>query len=193
MTDTVPLPLLATYNRVPSGLSASALGAVPTEMSCENQLGLASIRFPVVGCGCPRRPARRPTVRSPAWRARGDPGETRGAHVDESARGRHRRATRPHRRATGLHGRAARLHGRDDDRPVAVAELFEVDLGGHQSHCRGDGRRRPALRRQHRQQHGVGDQHNAGDAFYPIYQGESFFLLWQHLSNVSAGIRARQR
>ncbi len=33
---------------------------------------------------------------------------------------------------------------------------------------------------------------HAGDAFYPIYQGESFYLLWQHLSNVSAGIRARQ-
>ena len=47
-SNAVPLPLLATYSRVPSGLSASALGAVPTEMSCENQLGLASIRFPVV-------------------------------------------------------------------------------------------------------------------------------------------------
>ncbi|EHB58512.1 hypothetical protein MycrhDRAFT_0948 [Mycolicibacterium rhodesiae JS60] len=33
---------------------------------------------------------------------------------------------------------------------------------------------------------------NFGDVYYPIYQGESFYLLWQHLSNVSAGIRGRQ-
>lgn len=31
-----------------------------------------------------------------------------------------------------------------------------------------------------------------GDVHFPIYQGESFHLLWQHLSNVSAGIRGRQ-
>lgn len=32
----------------------------------------------------------------------------------------------------------------------------------------------------------------AGDVYFPTYQGESFHLLWQHLSNVSAGIRGRQ-
>lgn len=32
----------------------------------------------------------------------------------------------------------------------------------------------------------------AGDVYFPIYQGESFYLLWQHLSNVGAGIRSRQ-
>ncbi|BBY62674.1 hypothetical protein MHEL_09170 [Mycolicibacterium helvum] len=31
-----------------------------------------------------------------------------------------------------------------------------------------------------------------GDDFFPLYQGESFFRLWQHLSNVSAGIHGRQ-
>lgn len=31
-----------------------------------------------------------------------------------------------------------------------------------------------------------------GDVHFPIYQGESFHLLWQHLSNVGAGIRGRQ-
>jgi hypothetical protein len=32
-----------------------------------------------------------------------------------------------------------------------------------------------------------------GDTYFPLYQGESFFRLWQHLSNVSAGIRGRQQ
>ena len=32
----------------------------------------------------------------------------------------------------------------------------------------------------------------AGDNYFPLYQGESFYLMWQHLSNVSGGIRARQ-
>jgi hypothetical protein len=32
----------------------------------------------------------------------------------------------------------------------------------------------------------------AGDNYFPLYQGESFFLMWQHLSNVSAGIRGHQ-
>lgn len=32
----------------------------------------------------------------------------------------------------------------------------------------------------------------AGDNFFPLYQGESFYLLWQHLSNVGNGLRARQ-
>jgi hypothetical protein len=31
------------------------------------------------------------------------------------------------------------------------------------------------------------------DVYFPLYQGESFFRLWQHLSNVSAGIRGRQQ
>lgn len=31
-----------------------------------------------------------------------------------------------------------------------------------------------------------------GDNFFPLYQGESFFLMWQHLSNVGNGLRARQ-
>ncbi len=31
-----------------------------------------------------------------------------------------------------------------------------------------------------------------GDGYFPLYQGESFYLLWQHLSNVSAGIKGRQ-
>lgn len=31
-----------------------------------------------------------------------------------------------------------------------------------------------------------------GGNYFPLYQGESFYLLWQHLSNVSAGIRGRQ-
>lgn len=31
-----------------------------------------------------------------------------------------------------------------------------------------------------------------GDQTYSIYEGESFHLLWQHLSNVSAGIHGRQ-
>lgn len=32
----------------------------------------------------------------------------------------------------------------------------------------------------------------AGDVYFPVYQGESFYRLWQHLSNVSAGIKGRQ-
>jgi hypothetical protein len=31
-----------------------------------------------------------------------------------------------------------------------------------------------------------------GDEYFPLYEGESFYRLWQHLSNVSAGIRGRQ-
>jgi hypothetical protein len=31
-----------------------------------------------------------------------------------------------------------------------------------------------------------------GDEYFPLYQGESFYRLWQHLSNVSAGIHGRQ-
>ncbi len=31
-----------------------------------------------------------------------------------------------------------------------------------------------------------------GDVYFPLYEGESFHLLWQHLANVSAGIKAHQ-
>lgn len=31
----------------------------------------------------------------------------------------------------------------------------------------------------------------AGDAYFPLYQGESFYRLWQHLANTGTGIRAR--
>lgn len=31
-----------------------------------------------------------------------------------------------------------------------------------------------------------------GDVYFPLYEGESFYLLWQHLSNVSAGIKSHQ-
>lgn len=31
----------------------------------------------------------------------------------------------------------------------------------------------------------------AGDMYFPLYQGESFYRLWQHLSNTGVGIRAR--
>ncbi|QZT59869.1 hypothetical protein JN084_08240 [Mycolicibacterium austroafricanum] len=31
----------------------------------------------------------------------------------------------------------------------------------------------------------------AGGVYFPIYQGESFYRLWQHLSNTGVGIRAR--
>ncbi|WP_319449707.1 MULTISPECIES: hypothetical protein [unclassified Mycobacterium] len=31
----------------------------------------------------------------------------------------------------------------------------------------------------------------AGDEYFPLYQGESFYRLWQHLSNVGTGIKAR--
>jgi hypothetical protein len=33
---------------------------------------------------------------------------------------------------------------------------------------------------------------HAGDMYFPIYQGDSFYGLWQQLSNVSNGIKARQ-
>ena len=33
---------------------------------------------------------------------------------------------------------------------------------------------------------------SAGDLYFPLYQGESFYRLWQQLSNVSAGIRGHQ-
>jgi hypothetical protein len=32
----------------------------------------------------------------------------------------------------------------------------------------------------------------AGDVYFPLYEGKSFYLLWQHLSNVNAGIKAHQ-
>jgi hypothetical protein len=35
-------------------------------------------------------------------------------------------------------------------------------------------------------------QDTAGDTYFPIYEGKSFYLLWQHLSNVSAGIKSHQ-
>jgi hypothetical protein len=35
-------------------------------------------------------------------------------------------------------------------------------------------------------------QDHSGDAYFPLYQGKSFYLLWQHLSNVSAGIKSHQ-
>ncbi len=31
-----------------------------------------------------------------------------------------------------------------------------------------------------------------GDVHFPLYEGESFYLLWQHLSNVNNGIKAHQ-
>lgn len=31
----------------------------------------------------------------------------------------------------------------------------------------------------------------AGDMYFPLYQGETFYRLWQELSNVNVGIRAR--
>jgi hypothetical protein len=34
-------------------------------------------------------------------------------------------------------------------------------------------------------------QDSVGDVYFPIYQGESFYRLWQHLSNVSVGLKAR--
>lgn len=33
---------------------------------------------------------------------------------------------------------------------------------------------------------------HAGDMYFPIYQGDSFFGLWQQMTNVSAGIRSHQ-
>lgn len=35
------------------------------------------------------------------------------------------------------------------------------------------------------------DDH-AGDKFFPIYEGQSFYILWQNLFNVSNGIKGRQ-
>lgn len=35
-------------------------------------------------------------------------------------------------------------------------------------------------------------QEHADDLYFPLYQGKSFYLLWQHLSNVSAGIKSHQ-
>ena len=35
-------------------------------------------------------------------------------------------------------------------------------------------------------------QDHSGDLYFPLYQGKSFYLLWQHLSNVSAGIKSHQ-
>ena len=44
ITDTVPLPVLATYSRLPSALIANALGEEPTEIGwVPATLGLASI------------------------------------------------------------------------------------------------------------------------------------------------------
>lgn len=31
-----------------------------------------------------------------------------------------------------------------------------------------------------------------GDQYFPIYEGESFYRLWQHLANVNAGIKSHQ-
>jgi hypothetical protein len=31
-----------------------------------------------------------------------------------------------------------------------------------------------------------------GDVYFPLYEGESFYRLWQHLSNVSDGIKSHQ-
>jgi hypothetical protein len=36
------------------------------------------------------------------------------------------------------------------------------------------------------------DQDNGGDVYFPLDQAKSFYLLWQHLSNVSAGIKSHQ-
>jgi hypothetical protein len=36
------------------------------------------------------------------------------------------------------------------------------------------------------------DQDYVGDGFYPLDGAKSFYLLWQHLSNVSAGIKSHQ-
>jgi hypothetical protein len=35
-------------------------------------------------------------------------------------------------------------------------------------------------------------QDHSGDIYSPLYEGKSFYLLWQHLSNVSAGIKSHQ-
>ena len=48
ITDTVPLPVLATYSRLPSALIANALGEEPTEIGwVPATLGLVSISSPV--------------------------------------------------------------------------------------------------------------------------------------------------
>ncbi|OPX12050.1 hypothetical protein B1790_05770 [Mycobacterium sp. AT1] len=36
------------------------------------------------------------------------------------------------------------------------------------------------------------NQDYLGDQYFPVYQGETFYWLWQQLSNVSAGIHGRQ-
>jgi hypothetical protein len=36
------------------------------------------------------------------------------------------------------------------------------------------------------------DTEHFGDVYFPLYEGESFYRLWQHLSNVSAGIKSHQ-
>jgi hypothetical protein len=36
------------------------------------------------------------------------------------------------------------------------------------------------------------DRDYAGDGYFPLDQAKSFYLLWQHLSNVSAGIKSHQ-
>lgn len=36
------------------------------------------------------------------------------------------------------------------------------------------------------------DRDVAGDNYFPLYEGKSFYLLWQHLSNVNDGIKAHQ-
>lgn len=33
---------------------------------------------------------------------------------------------------------------------------------------------------------------HSADVYFPLYEGKSFYLLWQHLSNVSAGIKSHQ-
>ena len=35
-------------------------------------------------------------------------------------------------------------------------------------------------------------QDHSGDIYFPIYEGKSFYLLWQHLANTSAGIKSHQ-
>nr|WP_234805918.1 hypothetical protein [Mycolicibacterium insubricum] len=35
-------------------------------------------------------------------------------------------------------------------------------------------------------------QNHAGDLYFPLYQGESFYGLWQQMSNVTNGLNARQ-
>jgi hypothetical protein len=35
-------------------------------------------------------------------------------------------------------------------------------------------------------------RNNAGDVYFPLYKGESFFKLWEQLSNVRDGINAHQ-